>query len=249
MRRLAPKKREPEEAAPEFPMRLNRYLAIRGFSTRRGADQLIEDGKVRVNGRPAKIGQKIKASDKVELEGFNPAKPIYIAYSKPKGIVTHTPQEGETSISDVLKFKERLFPLGRLDKNSEGLIILTNDGRATDRLLNPEHEHEKEYLVKVNKPIDGNLRRLMEKGVYIEGYRTKPAKFEQTSEKAFHLTLVEGKKHQIRRMVTAIGFEVMSLKRLRIMNVKLGNLHSGKHREIKGKELVIFLENLGLAES
>lgn len=236
-----------EKKEIEYPIRINRYLALKGYFTRRGADELITQKRVKINGRVAKLGDKVKAGDKVDVSSAGPRKTfVYFAYYKPEGIVTHTPQEGERSITQVFKHKENLFPLGRLDKNSEGLIILTNDGRITDRLLNPDYGHEKEYLVKVNKPIDREFVRRMTKGVPIEGYKTKPADFDQMGDKNFKLIITEGKKHQIRRMCTALGYEVIWLKRVRIMNVTLGNLRSGEGRELKGKELEIFLKNLGL---
>jgi 23S rRNA pseudouridine2604 synthase len=232
----------------DYPIRINRYLALKGIAARREADELIKAGKVKINGKRARLGDQVHAGDDVTAVA-RPAKDlIYIAYNKPKEIVTHTPQRGERSIADELqsKFKEKLFPLGRLDKNSEGLIILTNDGRITDRLLNPEYGHEKEYLVKVNKPMNGDFSRRIQKGVFIEGYRTKEAIFEPTGEKSFRLIITEGKKHQIRRMCTALGYEVVALRRVRIMNIKLGYLPAGKFRKLEGKELDTFLKNLGI---
>jgi len=235
-----------EDKKIEYPIRINRYLALKGYFTRRGADELITQKRVKINGRVAKLGDKVHAGDVVDMEKGSKKNYVYFAYYKPEGIVTHTPQEGERSIAQVFKYKENLFPLGRLDKNSEGLIILTNDGRITDRLLNPDYGHEKEYLVKVNKNIDREFVRRMTKGVPIEGYKTKPADFHQMGEKNFRLIIIEGKKHQIRRMCAALGYEVIWLKRVRIMNVTLGNLRAGEGRELKGKELEIFLKNLGL---
>ena len=236
-----------EDKKIEYPIRINRYLALKGYFTRRGADELIFQKRVKINGAIAKLGDKVKEGDKVDVSASGPRKTfVYYAYYKPEGIVTHTPQEGERSIAQAFKSNETLFPLGRLDKNSEGLIILTNDGRVTDRLLNPEYGHEKEYLVKVNKPIDREFVRRMTKGVPIEGYKTKPAHFDQMGDKNFRLIITEGKKHQIRRMCTALGYEVIWLKRVRIMNVTLGNLRAGEGRQLKGKELEIFLKNLGL---
>ena len=239
-----------------YPVRINRYLALKGIAARREADELIRAGKVKINGRRARLGDQVHVGDEVAAVA-RPAKDlIYIAYNKPKEIVTHTPQRGERSIADEIqsKFKEKLFPLGRLDKNSEGLIILTNDGRITDRLLNPEYGHEKEYLVKVNKSLNGDFVRRIQKGVYIDGstglttggYKTKPAILIKEGERNFRLILTEGKKHQIRRMCTALGYEVVSLKRMRIMNIKLGYLPAGKFKKLEGKELDTFLKNLGI---
>lgn len=240
----------------EYPIRINRYLALKGVAARREADALIRAGKVKINGRKARLGDQVHAGDEVRAEA-RPAEDLkYVAYNKPKGIVTHTPQEGERSISDEIgrKFKEKLFPLGRLDKESDGLIILTNDGRITGRLLDPEYGHEKEYIVRVNKSLDGDFIRRMKKGVFIGGsagsapggYKTKPAILEPTGERSFRLILTEGKKHQIRRMCTALGYEVVSLRRVRIMNVKLGYLPAGGFRILGGRELALFLKNLGV---
>ncbi len=254
----------------EYPLRINRYLALKGFFTRRGADELIAQGRVKINGRVAKLGDKMHAGDVVDVGKTIQKNYVYFAYYKPVGIVTHTPQGDDKAIADVFKITaqqsspqavrhsslqaEKLFPLGRLDKESEGLIILTNDGRITDRLLNPEYTHEKEYLVKVNKPINGEFVRRMTKGVVIDGstklttgaYRTKPAMLQISGDKAFRLIIVEGKKHQIRRMCTALGYEVVSLRRMRIMNIELRGLHAGEGRKLAGKELDIFLKNLGI---
>lgn len=230
----------------KYPIRINRYLAIKGHATRRDADGLIVAGKIKINGKTAKLGDKVHEGDSVEIVNETKKNYIYLAFNKPVGVVTHSPQEGEKSIADILKIKEKVFPLGRLDKESYGLIILTNDGRATDRLLAPEYYHEKEYLVKVSKPLSPDFIRRMQKGVYIESYKTKPAILKTTGDKSFRLTLTEGKKHQIRRMCTALGYEVVELKRVRIMNIELKDLAPGKAREIKGKELIIFLKSLGL---
>ena len=141
---------------------------------------------------------------------------------------------------------KEFFPVGRLDKKSHGLIILTNDGRITDKLLNPKFEHEKEYAVRVNKPVTNIFIKIMQNGVQLEDFMTKPCKLKRTSEKEFRIILTEGKKHQIRRMCTNLGFEVADLKRVRIMNIKIGNLATGKHKEISGSELDKFLGDLGI---
>lgn len=235
----------------EFPMRINKYLAHEGYATRRGADELIEKKKVTINGRVAVVGDKVDEGDKVVVKGAaTESKNLhYFAYHKPVGIITHSAQEGEEEIVAMLPKELRsmkLFPVGRLDKASHGLIILTNDGRVTKRLLSPEFEHEKEYLVKTKMPLRKNFRERMEKGVFIEGYTTKPAKVGIRGEKSFVITLTEGKKHQIRRMVVALFNEVADLKRTRVMNVQLGSLPEGAVRPIEGKERDEFLAKLGL---
>lgn len=240
-----------EDDTLEFPVRLNRYLAHKGFSTRRGADELITKGLVKINNKVAVLGDKVvSADDKVEVSTKVIAKIEgsyrYIAYYKPRGISTDTQAEGE-SIKSVLPPALRgLFPLGRLDKDSEGLVILTNDGRLTDRVLSPERVHEKEYLVKVDKTVSDTFVRHLERGILIETYKTKPAKARRAGETLFRIVLTEGKKHQIRRMCAAEGYQVLELKRVRIMNIKLGDLKSGAYRDITGKELEDLKHSIGL---
>jgi 23S rRNA pseudouridine2604 synthase len=237
----------------EYPIRVNKYLAAKKIASRREADRLIEAGSVLINGKKAVLGDQVKKGDKVEVaqEAWNKAEAnrVYLAYNKPIGIVTHSPQEGEKAIEDVLKYTHtKVYPLGRLDKDSHGLILLTNDGRVTKRLLSPEYEHEKEYVVKVNKPLtEGALTRLG-RGIKLEdGEITKPG--EVLSEpfiKTLRLVITEGRRHQIRRMLAALGYDVVDLRRVRVGSIKLGDLAVGAHREIKGKELKAFLKELGL---
>jgi len=236
------------------PMRLNKYLAHAGIATRRDADALIAAGKVLVNGERASLGMKVSEADTIEVmkgRGRRAAQPrAYFAYNKPRGVITHSPGDDEKDIVGSLPPELRslgLFPVGRLDKDSYGLIILTNDGRITDRLLNPDTEHEKEYLVHTKLALRPSFKTHMESGVDIEGYRTKPARVRIAGEKSFAITITEGKKHQIRRMVVALHNEVVDLKRTRIMSIRLGSLGAGAARAIEGAELEAFLESLGLA--
>ncbi|MFA6585960.1 MAG: pseudouridine synthase [Candidatus Paceibacterota bacterium] len=209
-------------------MRINKYLASKKISTRRGADELVEKKKVFINGKLAVLGGKVEKDDVVEVKGAEKKKYIYFAYNKPIGIETSSPRID-------------LFPLGRLDKASHGLMILTNDGRITDQLLDPKYFHEKEYVVKTLNKLRSNFKQKMETGVNIEGYLTKKCKVTIVNDHTFKVILTEGKKHQIRRMCSALFQEVADLKRERIMNIKLGNLKSNTLREIKGEELTIFL--------
>jgi len=235
--------------------RINKYLAEKGYSTRRGADALIEAGKVTINGRKAVLGDKVTETDKVAVDTKAIAAKqkayVYYAYNKPVGIVTHSPQKGEQAIADVVKLPG-VFPLGRLDKESHGLLLLTNDGRLTDRLLNPESEHEKEYVVKVDKPIKLNTLTRLGKGIKIDGdfkggsYITKPAIAEEISSTSLRLIITEGKRHQIRRMLTALGYQVKDLKRVRVMQVEIGELKEGQHRELTDQEKKTLLKELGL---
>jgi len=240
---------QPEPEAPAYPMRINRYLALKGHATRRGADELVEKHRVIINGRVAVLGDKVSETDLVEVKsGKRPTQLFYFAYNKPRGVITHSPGEEETDIrEDVPELAEKgVFPIGRLDKDSHGLIILTNDGRITDRLLNPAAQHDKEYVVKTKYPLRDSFKAHMEEGVDIEGYLTKPAKVKILGEKSFAITLTEGKKHQVRRMVVAMHNEVEDLKRSRILNINLGKLNAGAFRPIEGEELREFLKVLGL---
>lgn len=234
----------------EFPIRINKYLAHTGVASRREADELIATKKVLVNGKPAIIGQSITESDDVTIVGKTKAK-SYLAYYKGRGVITHSPAAGETDIATRLAKDygiTHVTPIGRLDKDSEGLLLLSNDGRITGPLLNPEASHEKEYDVTVDKPVSGMFLRVMAQGVDIEGYRTKPAHISSHAhnDKRFTLTLTEGKKHQIRRMCAALGYQVQTLKRVRIMNIELGKLKPNQYRRIQGVELLTLLKQLGL---
>ncbi len=234
----------------EFPMRINKYLAHQGIASRREADTLIEAGKVRVNGKKAEMGQQVIEGDDVTVVGATKSKSYY-AYYKGRGIITHSPGEHETDIATRIARDYGLTdvaPVGRLDKDSEGLIILSNDGRITGPLLDPEAHHEKEYDVTVDKPLSGMFKNIMAAGVDIEGYKTKPAVIAQhkTNDKRFTIVLTEGKKHQIRRMCAALGYQVQNLKRIRVMNVELGKLKPNQHRKINGEELQAFMKELGL---
>ncbi len=231
---------------PLYPMRINKYLALKGHSTRRGADELIEKGQVFINGKQAVLGDKVSESDLVKVSFRGKQKPyMYIAYNKPRGIVTHSAQKGEKEIKNVFALKD-VYPIGRLDKDSHGLIILTNDGRITERLLGPKYFHEKEYIVTTKNDLRSNFKEKMEAGVQIEAEKTAPCKVQILDERKFKVILTEGKKHQIRRMCSALFQEVDDLKRIRIMNIKLDSLSEGAHRNIEGEELKKFLGDLGM---
>ncbi len=218
-----------------YPMRINKYLAFIKISTRRGADELIKNKKVFINGKIASLGDKVSEQDKVEVkENKNPKIYKYFAYNKPINLTTE----------DIVK--DDLFPIGRLDKNSHGLLILTNDGRITDQLLNPKYIHEKEYTVKTSNKLRSNFKQKMEAGVNIEGYQTKKCKVNIINDYTFKVILTEGKKHQIRRMCSALFQEIADLKRIRIINITLGNLKPNASREIKGEELNTFLKEINM---
>lgn len=225
-------------------MRINKYLAHKNLCTRREADELIKAGKVLINGKTAKLGDKVGENDKVDIR-FRLKSYRYFAYHKPRGIITHSPQEGEKEITEVIPVKG-VFPIGRLDKDSSGLIILTDDGRITDKLLNPDFEHEKEYVVTTKEDLKSNFKERMERGVDIEGYTTKKCAVKILGENKFSIVITEGKKHQIRRMCAALGYVVSSLQRTRIMNIELRNLPAGQIRPLQDSERAAFLKLLGL---
>lgn len=236
------------KATDEYPMRINKYLAKEGVATRRSADELVARGKVLVNGRVAVLGEKVQRGDKIELRGKNSSKKfLYFAYNKPIGVITHSPQKGEKDVKQSVPLD--VFPVGRLDKDSSGLLILTNDGRITDRLLNPDYDHEKEYRVRTSEPLRESFKKTMEAGVSIEGYLTKPCVVRKTGPRSFTITLTEGKKHQIRRMVAALHNSVAELERTRILNVRLDDLKPGAWRPIEGNELNTLLAQIGMKES
>ncbi len=225
-------------------MRINKYLAHKKYGTRREADEMIEEGRVTINDRRANVGDKVQESDIVKVT-FKPRTYRYFAYHKPRGVITHSPQGDEEAIEDIVPI-ESVFPVGRLDKDSFGLIILTDDGRVTDALLNPKYAHEKEYEVTCRDDLPADFQKKMEAGVDIGGYVTKPCRVNILDKHTFSITLTEGKKHQIRRMCGAFGMSATHLKRVRIMNIQLSALQPGEYRAIKGEELKEFLQAIGL---
>jgi 23S rRNA pseudouridine2604 synthase len=236
-----------------YPIRINKYLAHHNYSTRVGSDDLVKKGLVFINGRRAVLGDKVNEGDEITVKAKGSQKEyVYYAYNKDVGISTN-PDVGSKDILQVTKFPVKVFPVGRLDKDSHGLIIMTNDGRVTDRLLSPLYSHEKEYVVKVDKPFSDKFIELMSGGVHFDGFISKKCKvWRAVSAKAsagqskdtFHIVLTEGKKRQIRRMCEALHHNVIDLKRIRIMNIELGKIPLGDFREIKDEELNIFLKSL-----
>lgn len=232
-----------------FPIRINKYLAYNNFCTRREADEIIKSGRVKVNGKTAVLGYQVLEKDEVAIEKDirKNKKLAYLAYNKPRGIVTHSPQEGEKSIENIFKFSQKVFPVGRLDRDSHGLIILTNDGRITDRLLNPDHYHEKEYIVKVDRAVSpGFIRNMANDVILDDGYKTRKCEVKKLDDLTFSIVLTEGKKRQIRRMCEELERKALDLKRVRIMNIELGGLKSGEYREIIGAELKTLLKSIGV---
>ncbi len=225
--------------------RINKYLKDKGYSTRKGADTLIQKGLVLLNGKKAVLGDIVNDTDTVTVKKFDQSF-LYFAYNKPIGIVTTTPTKGEKEIIKSAKFPKGVFPVGRLDKDSHGLIIMTNDGRVTDRLLSPSHDHEKEYAVKIDAPYKENFLEKMGNGITIDDYKTKPAKLKRLSKDSFSITLTEGKNRQIRRMCEAFGYHVKDLKRIRIMNITLGTIKENESRQLSKSEEEEFLKSIGL---
>ena len=240
-----------EKEEISYPIRINRYLNLKGYCSRRKADEFIKQCQVKINGKVAVLGDKVQEGDAVTVGTLvEKAREdrVYYAFYKPVGIVTHDPQKGEKGIEDITSFPKDVVPVGRLDKHSHGLVLLSNDGRIVNRLLNPAHDHEKEYIVRVDKPLKERVARQMERGMQLEDFKTKPCKAEMMNETTLKIILTEGKKHQIRRMCAALGYQVRDLKRTRVMSIGLGILRPGGHREIKGKELSVFLKSIGIEE-
>jgi len=231
-----------------YPMRLNKYIAHMGYASRREADALIEKGAVMVNGKKAALGTRVAKKDVVTLGHGGDIKKEsnrYFAYYKPVG-VTSTKEIGAKDIVSVTKFPIPVFPVGRLDKDSEGLIIMTNDGRVTERLLHPRFYHEKEYRVVLNHAVNNVLLRGLKSGLHVGGFRARPAKVRKNDTDSIDIILTEGQNRQVRGMVKAFGFDVSSLLRFRIENIELGDIQPGEFREIEKEELGEFLKRLKL---
>lgn len=220
--------------------RLNKFISDTGFCSRRQADKYIEQGLVTVNGQIAPVGLKVSASDQVLVEGKplkdKPAR-IYLAYHKPVGVTCTTERHIKGNIIDAIGYPERIFPIGRLDKPSEGLIFLTNDGDIVNKVLRAGNAHEKEYTVTVNKPITANFITKMASGVPILDTVTLPCIVSQVSKNTFKIILTQGLNRQIRRMAEYLGYEVIKLKRTRIMHVRLAELRAGQWRLLDKYEL------------
>lgn len=227
-------------------IRLNKALSEAGICSRRQADRLIEEGKILVNGETALMGMKVSNNDILEVNGKKillGAEPeIVLAFYKPKGIVCTTSKEDKNNIIDYIKYPSRIYPVGRLDKDSEGLILLTNNGELMDQILRSRNHHEKEYVVQVNKKLKKEILQAMESGVPILDTMTRPCKITQCSDKEFKIILTQGLNRQIRRMCEYFGYRVTFLKRIRIMNIHLDGLQKGKYRLIEGEELKLLKE-------
>lgn len=228
-------------------MRINKYISESGKTSRRGADRLIEEGRVTINGKRVSIGTQVEPGDDVRVDG-NPIRVarnnVYLALNKPVGITSTTEKSVKGNIVDLVNHPLRVFNIGRLDKDSEGLILLTNDGDIVNEILRSENRHEKEYIVSVDKPINPEFLKNMEEGVKILGTKTLPCKTEQLSKYDFKIILTQGLNRQIRRMCEALGYEVYRLQRIRIMNIHLGNLPPGQWRDLSKKEKTALFREL-----
>ncbi len=230
-------------------IRLNKFLSEAGICSRREADRFIESGKVSVNGQAARPGQKVLPGQSVTINGrtisagkgaqSHKEDQVLLAVHKPKGIVcTTSDKDRAPNIVDMVNYSVRIYPVGRLDKDSEGLILMTNQGSLVNKIMRSGNAHEKEYLVKVNRPVTDEFILKMKKGVFLPDLNvtTKPCRVSKAGEKAFRIILTQGLNRQIRRMCGQLGFEVRMLKRMRIMNIELGDLKPGAYRELSKKE-------------
>jgi 23S rRNA pseudouridine2604 synthase len=225
-------------------LRLNKFISETGVCSRREADKWIEAGRVTCNGQKAALGTQVADGDEVLIDGLavgTKKKQIYIALNKPVGIICTTETHIKDNIIEHVRFPERIFPVGRLDRDSEGLILLTNNGDIVNEILRSENNHEKEYVVWVDRPITDSALRMMASGVKIMGEKTKPARVERISSQTFRIVLTQGLNRQIRRMCSALGYKAQRLQRVRIMNIHLGDLKSGQWRHLSVPELAALL--------
>lgn len=231
------------EAYLEESIRLNKYLSDAGVCSRRAADKAIEEGRVLVNGKPAEMGMRIGSADEVLFDGKPVSnadkKPVLIAYNKPVGIVCTAEKREKNNIIDHINYPERIYPIGRLDKDSNGLILLTNQGDLVNKIMRAANAHEKEYIVIVDKDIDSDFIKKMSSGVYLDELEvtTRKCQVEKLSKRTFKIVLTQGLNRQIRRMCQMLGYRVRSLKRVRIMNIELNDLQEDTYRDVTEAEL------------
>ena len=227
---------------------LNKYISSTGICSRREADKWIESGRVLLNGKVAIKGNRVELGDQVTVDGTlikSKPKLVYIMLNKPPGITSTTDLKDPDNIIDFLNHPQRIFPIGRLDKPSTGLILLTNDGDIVNKILREENEHEKEYIVTVNKPITDDFINRMSKPIPMLGTKTKPCKVQRLKKNIFKITLTQGLNRQIRRMVEFCDYRVVTLKRVRIMHLNLDDLKVGKWRNLNSKELSALKQQTG----
>ncbi|MEM9990289.1 MAG: 23S rRNA pseudouridine(2604) synthase RluF [Bacteroidota bacterium] len=226
---------------------LNKYISSTGICSRREADKWIDAGRVRINGTVARKGNRVEEGDQVTLDGKlvkNKVRLVYIALNKPPGITCTTDLRDKDNIIDFVAHSKRIFPIGRLDKASSGLILLTNNGDIVNQILRAENRHEKEYIVTVDKPIGQSFLRRMSGGVPILGTVTQKCVVDKLAKHRFRITLTQGMNRQIRRMCEYLGYKVITLKRVRIMNIQLDNLGIGEWRDLTKEELSLLKRQL-----
>lgn len=235
-----------EKKSADEQIRLNKFLSDAGYCSRREADRLVEQGVVKVNGKTAVMGQKVTINDSIMVKGKNISREeeqILIALNKPVGIECTTDLNNPDNIVDFINFDKRVYPIGRLDKNSQGLILLTNDGSIVNNILKGSNYHEKEYVVTVDKPVTDDFIKKMSTGVRILDQVTRPCKVTKVKKYVFNIVLTQGLNRQIRRMCGELGYNVQKLKRIRIMNIELGNLPVGQYRKVTDSELKELMRN------
>lgn len=235
-----------EKKSVDEQIRLNKFLSDAGYCSRREADRLVEQGVVKVNGKTAVMGQKVTINDSIMVKGKNISREeeqILIALNKPVGIECTTDLNNLDNIVDFINFDKRIYPIGRLDKNSQGLILLTNDGSIVNNILKGSNYHEKEYVVTVDKPVTDDFIKKMSTGVRIIDQVTRPCKVAKVKKHVFNIVLTQGLNRQIRRMCGELGYNVQKLKRIRIMNIELGNLPVGQYRKVTDSELKELMRN------
>jgi 23S rRNA pseudouridine2604 synthase len=235
-----------EKKSVDEQIRLNKFLSDAGYCSRREADRLVEQGVVKVNGKNAVMGQKVTINDSIMVKGKNISREeeqILIALNKPVGIECTTDLNNPDNIVDFINFDKRIYPIGRLDKNSQGLILLTNDGSIVNNILKGSNYHEKEYVVTVDKPVTDDFIKKMSTGVRIIDQVTRPCKVAKVKKHVFNIVLTQGLNRQIRRMCGELGYNVQKLKRIRIMNIELGNLPVGQYRKVTDSELKELMRN------
>ena len=235
----------------EETVRLNKFLSEKGICSRREADRLVDEGKVMVNGVCAVMGQKVSSADEIVVDGkkvsTKQVKPVLIAVNKPAGIVCTTARfEGEKNIVDMVKYPTRIYPIGRLDKESEGLILMTNLGDLANEISKASNSHEKEYVVTVNNQVTESFLDKMRRGMHLDELKadTMPCVCTKTGNREFHIILKQGLNRQIRRMCAACGYRVETLKRIRIMNIHLGNIPQGNFRNVTDAEFDKLIKDL-----
>lgn len=221
-------------------MRINKLLSNYGFCSRNETNKIIEEGRIKVNGELAIKGQWVEKEDYILIDDapLLPKDKIYIALNKPVGITCTAAKEVEGNIISFMNYEEYIFPIGRLDKASEGLILMTNDGDLANKILESENNHEKEYIVTVDRPFDDSFIKGMSEGVEISGVRTRLCKLSRISEDTFRIILTQGLNKQIRKMTKTFGYNVISLQRIRIINIKIKGIDTGKWRNLTEEELV-----------